>query len=175
MFLGGPYFRAGAAHGANRLHGKAVAQHRVVSHLIEGPVFKQDAGSVHQPNRLALHVQFDATVRRFRHLLELVDGEEVADPVAEGLRNDAGVLAERLRGLGGLPASVSVLQGLRQIPVVERCEGLDVGCLQFVHQPIVEVEPLLIELSSAVREDAWPGNREAIGLRTDVPHQRDVL
>src|SRR5690606_29054307 len=34
---------------------------------------------------------------------------------------------------------------------------------------------LLIELSSAVRKDARPGNGEAIGLRADVLQQRDIF
>ena len=85
----------------------------MVPHLIKRPVFKQYARSSHQPDCLALHVQFDAAVRRFRQLFKLVDSEEIADPVAESVRDYAGVLPECFSGLSRLPAAVPVLQGLR--------------------------------------------------------------
>jgi len=113
-------------------------------HLIERPVFKQDAGSPHQAHRLALYMQFDAAIRGLGDLLELVDREEVAHPVAETFRHHASVFSERLRGLGGLPAAVFVLKRLWEVPVIQRRKRLDARGLQLVHQTVVEVEPFLI-------------------------------
>ena len=74
-----------------------------------------------------------------------------------------------------MPAAVLVLQGLRQIPVIERGIGLDAGRQQLIDQTIVEIEPLRICRPGAFRKDARPGNREAIGLRAHLLHHRHVL
>ncbi len=144
-------------------------------YLVERPVLQQDAGRAHEAHGLPLHVQFDAAVRGFRDLPELVDGEEVRDAVAQRLRHAPAVLAKRLRGLGRLPAAVRILKCLRQVPVVERGERLDAGGFQFVHEAVIEVEPFRVRPARAIREDAWPGDGEAVGVAAEAPHQRDVF
>jgi hypothetical protein len=118
---------------------------------------------------------FDAAVSHLDEGAELVDREEVPHAVAELLGHVAGVVGERLGRVARLPAAVLVLQGLRQVPVVERGERLDAGRLQLVHETVVEVQALRVRLTGPVREDARPANREAVRGRADVLHQRDVL
>jgi hypothetical protein len=55
------------------------------------------------------------------------------------LRHETAVLAKRLRGLRRLPAAVLVLQGLREVPVVERGERFDARSLELVNQAAIEV------------------------------------
>ena len=63
----------------------------------------------------------------------------MADAVAEPRGDDLGVLGERVDRLARGPAA-AVLERLRQVPVVERDEGLDAVREQLVDEPVVEVE-----------------------------------
>ena len=71
---------------------------------------------------------------------ELVDREEVLDAVAELLGHVPGEVGERLGGSFDCQPPC-VLERLRQVPVVERHEGLDAGGEQLVDEAAVEVEP----------------------------------
>ena len=70
--------------------------------------------------------------------------------------------------------AAGVLERLRQIPVVERDEGLDAGLEQPVDEPVVEVEAGGVDLPAPGREDARPGDREAVGAEAEPLHQLDV-
>ena len=59
--------------------------------------------------------------------------------------------------------------------MVERDHWLDPLGEQFVHQALVEVEPLCVDRPGALREHARPGDAEPIGLEPELAHQRDVL
>ena len=66
------------------------------------------------------------------------------------------VLAERMRGRPLGPAA-RVLQRLRQIPVVQRDERVDVAREQLVDQPVVEVEARFVGPADPIGEDPRPG------------------
>ncbi len=70
---------------------------------------------------------------------ELVDGEDVLDAVGQARGDVTGVVGEGFGGLAPLPAAEAVLQGLRQVPVVERGEGLYAVLEQLVDEAVVEV------------------------------------
>src|SRR4029078_7172122 len=59
--------------------------------------------------------------------------------------------------------------------MIERRERDDIVFQQRVDQAAVEVEPALIDLAASLRQDARPGNREAVGPQTQLLHQRDIL
>lgn len=63
----------------------------------------------------------------------LVDGEPDLDLVAEGVEHDVGEVGEGRGGVHGLPPALLV-QGLGQVPVVQRHGGRDAG----VHQRVCE-------------------------------------
>jgi hypothetical protein len=69
-------------HGADRLHGKAVAEDRVVTYLVERPLFERETWGNVQPHSLALNIKFDAAMAGVRELQEFVDREEVSDAIA---------------------------------------------------------------------------------------------
>jgi hypothetical protein len=74
----------------------------------------------------------------------LVEGRPVAHAVAEHIVHRGG----RSRGTGrrcrGRPAAL-LLHRLREVPVVQREPGEDAGLEQFVDEPAVEGEPLLVD------------------------------
>ena len=73
-------------------------------------------------------------------------------------------LRVRRKPPGHLPVrpAATVLQGLRQVPVVEGGHGADAALQQPIHQPLVEIQPLLIDAAGARRLHARPGDGEAV-------------
>src|SRR4051794_30386107 len=78
--------------------------------------------------------------------------------------------------MGSVPVgpSASILQCLRQVPVIEGHVRLDPRGVQLVDQATVEIETIRIWSSHSTREDAWPGDREPIASQTKIAHQRNV-
>jgi hypothetical protein len=74
------------------------------------------------------------------HDPRLVVGDPLRHAVAQMRRDEPGVLGEAVRGVALAPAA-AVLQRLRQVPVVERRDGLDPALEQAFGQSPVEVEP----------------------------------
>jgi hypothetical protein len=108
------------------------------------------------------------------HDPRLVVGDPGADRVAELARHVLGVLGEALRRRALGPAA-TVLERLRQVPVVERGDRLDPPLAQPLGQPAVEVDASPVERSLPVRLHARPSDREAIGLQAELRHQVEVL
>jgi hypothetical protein len=94
--------------------------------------------------------------------------------VAEPGGDDLDVLGEGLRRVADGPPA-RILERLRQVPVVERHEGLDAGSEQLVDEPVVEVEPGLVHPSASLRQHARPRDREAEGVEPEVVHQPNVV
>ena len=87
--------------------------------------------------------------------VRLVLRDPVRHPIAEPLGNDLGVVAERLGSLAHGPAA-GVLEGKRQVPMVERDVRLDLALEELVHESVVEVEAGFVYRSAARRDDAGP-------------------
>jgi hypothetical protein len=104
--------------------------------------------------------------------------DEGADPVPEPGGDHLGVLGEALGGGPARPAA-AVLEGLRQVPVVEGGGRRDAGAEQLVDEPVVERQPRLVHRSELprgdLRGDPRPGDGEAVGPDAELPHDRDVL
>src|SRR4029450_10968233 len=141
-------------------------------HLAEPEV---QSGRGLEADDFASNLRFGAAVSLFDKGAELVDREVVLHPVAELVGDVPAVIAEPLRRVFGPPAAVLVLQRLREIPVIERDERLDLPCAQLVGQALVEVDALRVRRTVTLREDARPGDRETVGVGADVLHQRDVF
>src|SRR3712207_5103474 len=173
--LGGTDLGVRPAPSPDRLYRQPVPEHRVMTNLIDlarpdvhpGRRFDADDGTA--------DLRFSAAVSLVNERGELVDGEEVLDAVAELLGHIPRVVGERLWCLARPPPAVPVLQGLRQVPVVERGERLDADGEQFVDEAVVEVQPLRVGRTGAFGEDARPGDREAVGISAKIPHQRHVF
>ena len=149
---------------ADRLHGEAVSEHRVVARLIETSRRQLESRGMDADPVPQLHEG-----------AELVDGEDVLHAVGEPLRDVAGVGGERVRGVARLPAAPTVLERLRQVPVVQGGKRLDAVREQLVDQAVVEVEPLRVRGAVALREHPRPRDREAVGLHAQRLHQLHVF
>src|SRR5262245_21843624 len=103
-----------------------------MTHLVELAIRQPHSWSTPEVHRLAPtdhHVE--SLVSALDERPELVDREEARDAIAELLSDVPGVVGERLGGILRLPTAVLVLERLRQIPVIQRDEGLDAARLQF--------------------------------------------
>ncbi len=109
-----------------------------------------------------------------RRAPRLVQRRPVGDPVGEAFVDGGGVVGEAQRGVTGRPAA-GVLERLRQVPVVQRDPRADAGTEQLVDEPLVEPEAVGGQRPGAVGLQARPGDREAVGVETELAHQRDVL
>ena len=108
------------------------------------------------------------------HDPRLVVRDPVADAVTETPADGIGVLDEPLCRRALRPAS-RVLERLRRIPVEEGRVGLDPLGEQLVDEPVVEVEPGLVDWPASGGNDARPRDREAEGVESELAHERDVL
>ena len=144
----------GGAVGAQHLDRPAVAEQQVV-HGGQGVGGRGAAGGVHP-----------GAVAEERRAPRLVEGVPHGDPVAEAGGDAGGVVGEPGGGVAGGPAA-AVLDGLRQVPVVERGGGPDAGGEQLVDQAVVE--------AGALRLDPGPGDREPVRGEAQLGHQAHVV
>ena len=105
---------------------------------------------------------------------DLVGGHEVLDLGLQLARDEAGVVAEGRGGVAAFPAA-SVLQRLRQVPVVEGGVGFNAVLEEGVGEPAVEVDAGLVGPAGAGGEDAAPGDGEAAGLEAELLHELHVV
>src|SRR5215469_14277334 len=89
---------------------------------------------------------------RERHHLGLVDGDPIAHAVAEASRHELGVRSKPRRRLRRGPTAF-VLQGLRQVPVIESDQRPDAVLEERVDEAVVEVEAGGISLALARGDD----------------------
>src|SRR6187551_1467005 len=113
-------------------------------------------------------------VTQLHESAELVDGEYMLHPIREMLGDVTRVFAECLRGLARFPSTDTILERLRQVPVIECGERFDAVGEQLVDEAFVEVEPLGIGRATALREDARPRDRKSIRLDAERFHELDV-
>src|ERR1035437_2393595 len=104
----------------------------------------------------------------------LVQRDPVGDPVAEGPGHVAGVRREMLRGFPCRPAA-AVLQGLRQIPVIEGGVRGDFRLEQSVDEAIVESQPGRVNRPVAAGHDPRPRDGEPVGAHAKRLHHRDLM
>ena len=93
--------------------------------------------------------------------------------IAEGARDQVRVVAEPVRGLAIEPAA-SVFEMLRQVPVVQRDEGLDVPVDQCIEQSPVEIDAVGVQRPVEFQHPR-PRDREAIGIDAEGRDEIHVL
>ena len=103
----------------------------------------------------------------------LVEDHPVAHPVAEVLGHQCRVLAEPADHVSVGPTA-AVLEGLGEVPVVERQPGFDAPLEVGVDQAGVEVEPGLVHPAGARGQDPRPRHREPLGTEAQFAHQVGV-
>jgi hypothetical protein len=150
---------AAATVGTQRLQSQAMAQQQVVGDLHGGAPLA-DARREHA-----------MLVAEHRHHPRLVVGGDGGHAVTESRRHGACIVDEARHGVARRPAAF-VLQGLRQVPVVQGQVGRDAARQQAVDQALVELQPGLVERAPPLGLDARPADREAVGID---PQGRDQV
>jgi hypothetical protein len=158
-----PNLRSGLRARADGLHREPMAQHDIMVQLRQAFRAYLQAWGVQA-----------VAVAQLGERAHLIHRHEVLAAAGKFACRVSGIVGEGLGRIAILPAS-AVLQRLRQIPVVERAEGLNASFEQSVHQPLIEVHALLVRRARAGREDARPGGGEAKALQAHRLHDRDVL
>ena len=108
-----------------------------------------------------------------RHHPRLVVRDPALDDVAELGRHVRRVVGEAQRGVTHRPAA-GLLAGLREVPVVERRDGLDAALQAALDQPPIPRHAARVQRPAPVRLHPRPGDREAIGLDPQRCHQVEI-
>src|SRR5882672_3107451 len=106
--------------------------------------------------------------------LGLVEDIPVHDAVTERTGDDLGVFRETRRRIALRPTA-RLLQGLRQVPVIQRHERTNAGAERCVHESPVIVEALRIGGAATARLNPRPGDGESVALEIELCEKRDVL
>ena len=117
---------------------------------------------------------YAAAVAQPHAALRLIEGKIVPHPPLKVCGDCGGIPGKGFCRIGIQPAAL-VLQGLRQIPVVERDIGLDPCRKQRIDQPVIPGKARRVDCPCALREDARPGNREPVRLQMHLFHQCNIL
>ena len=157
------------------------AHHGLGVHGLDGPVGLA-VGQAHDMEHLGhlLLAQlparrvFAVAVAQEGGALGLVEGHVLSDLPLEPPGHDAGVAAEGGHDVPVQPAAL-VLERAGQVPVVEGDHGLDAAGQQLIHQGLIELQALLVDLPVSVGDDPGPADGEAVGLDVVPLHQRHVL
>jgi hypothetical protein len=106
--------------------------------------------------------------------VRLVEGDPAFHPVPVALGREGRV---RREGLGGVPhaPAATILECLREVPVVEGDGRCDAGGQQVVDEAVVEVQALGVDRSGALGQQAGPGDREPVAVDAEPAQQADVL
>ena len=104
----------------------------------------------------------------------LVEGRHRVQPVSKAADHSLGIALERVGRRACRPAAVSHQQQ-RQIPVIERGKGLDAAGLAAIHQPVIEIQALLIQRTDSIRIDTRPGDGEAISFDAELLDQVQIF
>ena len=150
------------ARGAEGLNRQAVGEQQVVDDARRDAEVADPRGQQSDP------------VTQIRGDARLVVGDPAGGAIPETLVEEGSVIGEAVRRLPvGPPAQI--LEGLGEVPVIQGDARLDARCQQLVDQPRVEVDSLLVHLPESEGQDPGPGDREAIGLKPELGHQRHVF
>mmetsp|Transcript_947 Transcript_947/g.3108 ORF Transcript_947/g.3108 Transcript_947/m.3108 type:complete len:213 (-) Transcript_947:130-768(-) len=114
------------------------------------------------------------TVALANKRVRLVEGQPELYAVTQGLEDDPRVLLKGIRNAAIQPAAL-VLEGLWQVPVIQRDEGLNVHELEEVHELLVEGKPLRVHSADALGEDPRPCDGEAVVRQTQGLRERDIF
>ena len=105
----------------------------------------------------------------------LIERDPVGDQVPKRLLGSGGVIAEALGRVPVEPAA-GILQGLRQIPVIERrVRRYAVLKIITLSKSAIELHAGRVELAGAGRKDPGPRNRESIRIHAEIGHDRHIL
>jgi hypothetical protein len=89
-------------------------------------------------------------------------------------KHDARIFGEPFADVAVEPSAAIVQRG-RQVPVVERHQGLNALLEEAVDEPVVEIEAACVDRPGALRQYPAPCNAEAISAEPELLHEADVV
>ncbi len=104
----------------------------------------------------------------------LVERRPARHPITEAVDHQGRVVGEPVRGGPGRPTSL-VLQGLGEVPVVQRRVGLEPQLQCLVDELVVEAEAGAVDGAAALRQHARPRDGEPVRAVAELGQQREVL
>src|SRR5579883_3003125 len=104
----------------------------------------------------------------------LVMGNPHVNAVSQPPHHGFSIICEGVGRITGEPAT-AVLQCQGQIPMVERGNRADIPGEQVIDQAVIEIQAAFIDCPRSRRQDAGPGEREAIGVQIKLSHERNVF
>ena len=103
-----------------------------------------------------------------------IDGGDVAQPVAKPFTDQFSKISKMMRDVGITPAP-HIRHPLRQLPVIEGTERLQVARQHGVYQPVIKIEPFGIWHARPVWEYTRPVCREPIAFHMGIPDKIEIL
>ena len=104
----------------------------------------------------------------------LIEGHPVGDRAAEARRDEMREVGEPADDVG-VGEATAILQRLGQVPVEQVEHRLNARRVELLEEPPVEVDTALVRRAAARRQDARPGDAEAVGIRAELGHQPNVV
>jgi hypothetical protein len=147
--------------GAESLHSSAVGPQQVVRRMrcLTRVLQARRMKTVHEPG-------IDNDPR-------LIDGGPHRHAITKRAIHEHTIIGEPARAVAIQPATAVVERG-RQVPVIQRRVGHDFMTEQLINQAGVEIDALLVGRAAALRQDAAPGDAEAIRPKSQFVHKSDV-
>ena len=114
-----------------------------------------------------------ARIRIHREAADFVKRDPVFHAGTEGFDNGVGVVREGLRR-GAVAPAAGGFEVLRGVPVKHGDPRRDAVFFHGIEEPVVEVEAGLVDLAVGVRNDAGPGEGEAVVFDAELGHEGEV-
>src|SRR6266571_5562133 len=100
--------------------------------------------------------------------------EPPVNAISQATRHYLGIICECISCISNEP-STTILQGHRQIPMIERSKGTNASSEQGIDQAVVKIQASFIDSTGALWQDARPGERETIGVQIEFSHERNIF
>ena len=110
-------------------------------------------------------------------LAYLVDGVPVLDPITKTIKAQSGIVDKIRYDIVAEKPSIFVLQDLWSIKVENRRHRLNPGRYQPLNELVIVLDAFFVDrrVSAPLGPDAWPSDREAVGLSTVLLQKLDVI
>ena len=83
------------------------------------------------------------------------------NPVPQSFNDRLRISDEGANNVSGCPPS-ALVQGEREIPVVERDMRLDLVLKQFIDESVVKIQAEIVDCTITARNDPWPCHRKSV-------------
>ncbi len=115
-----------------------------------------------------------AAAVRAEYELRLVESEKILYAIGKMPCDHARIIGKPITEIG-IHITAPLVKGARQIPMQQRNIGHDAVFQEFVHDPIVKIQPLFVYGARAFGKNTIPGKTHAKSADAESLHHRDIL